>query len=382
MNNNRLIIAAAGSGKTTKIINEALRLDKVARILITTYTEANRDEIITKFQRQHGCVPSNIDVLTWFSFLLKHGVRPYQTTLDSNLEGVKIRFKLVNNQSDVGQSGGKGQFYKVAGKKNVVKYYFTNDYSIYSDKISDFIIETDKKSDGAVFDRLQKLYSHIFIDEAQDLAGWDLEIIKVLSHTLKNFCMVCDPRQTVYMTNHSAKYPKYRGGKIKTFIEEHCGQSRFEIDECSLRRTHRFGEKIAGFSSLLFPDFAASQPCNESKCARNDSHQGIFTIRPDDVEGYLEKYPRVKILRYKESDTSQNEMNIRLAKGLDFDRVLIYPTAKMSNYMKTGEVGCLNNSAKTIFYVALTRARISIAIVHGSEIFNFNGLVSSWMGDE
>ena len=44
---NKLIIAAAGAGKTTYIIHEALKQDK--EVLITTYTEANESEIKKKF---------------------------------------------------------------------------------------------------------------------------------------------------------------------------------------------------------------------------------------------------------------------------------------------------------------------------------------------
>ena len=376
--NNRLIIAAAGSGKTTRIVQEALALEKTANILITTYTEANKDEIIAKFQKRHGCIPNNVDVLTWFSFLLQHGARPYQTILDNNLEGVRIRFDLVNSQSGIRQSGSNGQFYRIASKENVMEYYFSNNYSIYSDKISDFIIETNKKGRGVVFARLKKLYSHIFIDEAQDLAGWDLGVAKELSQTVANLCMVCDPRQAVYRTNPSRKYSNYSEGRIKDFINEHCQQSEFDIDECSLSKTHRFGENIATFSSLIFPDFPAARPCNENGCRHDDRHQGVFKIKSTDVSSYLKKYPGAKILRYRESNPVRNEMNIRLAKGLTFDRVLIYPTNKILNYMKTGKVEYLDNSIRTIFYVASTRARISATIVYDQETCGFDDLVKPW----
>ena len=41
---NKVIIAAAGSGKTTHLINEALRL-RDAVVLITTFTDENEKEI-------------------------------------------------------------------------------------------------------------------------------------------------------------------------------------------------------------------------------------------------------------------------------------------------------------------------------------------------
>ena len=45
--NNKLIIAAAGSGKTTFLVEEALR-QKKGKVLITTYTQANEAEIRKK----------------------------------------------------------------------------------------------------------------------------------------------------------------------------------------------------------------------------------------------------------------------------------------------------------------------------------------------
>ncbi|MFH0906204.1 MAG: UvrD-helicase domain-containing protein, partial [archaeon] len=79
MSNNKLIIAAAGSGKTTFLVNEALK--KEGNVLITTFTEANEAEIKNKIIKIRKCIPSNIIIQTWFSFLLQHGVRPYQDSL-------------------------------------------------------------------------------------------------------------------------------------------------------------------------------------------------------------------------------------------------------------------------------------------------------------
>lgn len=59
---NRLILAAAGSGKTQYIINEAIKITD-AKVLITTYTISNTDEIKKKTHShlrrlntwQHSC---------------------------------------------------------------------------------------------------------------------------------------------------------------------------------------------------------------------------------------------------------------------------------------------------------------------------------------
>ncbi|WP_197062280.1 UvrD-helicase domain-containing protein, partial [Shewanella sp. ZOR0012] len=70
---NKVIIASAGAGKSTFVVSEALKAATSGkRILVTTYTEACRDEIIGKIIKVNGCVPVNLYVITWFSFLIKH----------------------------------------------------------------------------------------------------------------------------------------------------------------------------------------------------------------------------------------------------------------------------------------------------------------------
>jgi DNA helicase-2/ATP-dependent DNA helicase PcrA len=124
--NNRLIIAAAGSGKTTLLVREALKNSKES-ILITTFTQANEEEIRKKFVELNGFVPENVHIQTWFSFLLKHGVRPYQGCLfEDEVRGLL----LVNKQSA-----------EYSKESDVQKHYFTGKNHIYSDKISKFVVK-------------------------------------------------------------------------------------------------------------------------------------------------------------------------------------------------------------------------------------------------
>ena len=78
MNKNELLIA--GTGKTTYLIEEALKI-KNKRVLITTYTINCRNEIESKIINKIGYIPNNIVIQTWFSFLLEHGIRPYKKNI-------------------------------------------------------------------------------------------------------------------------------------------------------------------------------------------------------------------------------------------------------------------------------------------------------------
>ena len=86
---NRLILAAAGSGKTQYIINEAIKITD-AKVLITTYTISNTDEIKKRLIRTcGGSIPGNIVVQTWFSFLLQHGIKPFSPSLfETHIDGI------------------------------------------------------------------------------------------------------------------------------------------------------------------------------------------------------------------------------------------------------------------------------------------------------
>ena len=74
---NRVVIACAGSGKTTRLVKEALT-NRSRRIAIVTYTNNNAKEISKRFGELNSGIPKHVDVVTWFGFLLRECARPYQ----------------------------------------------------------------------------------------------------------------------------------------------------------------------------------------------------------------------------------------------------------------------------------------------------------------
>lgn len=363
MNKNKLIIAAAGSGKTTYLVEIAKKI-KHENVLITTYTEENETEIRRKF---YGRIPSNITIQTWFSFLLQHGVRPYQSVLNDGLHEMKIGFYLTERPSGI-------RFYNRTGQpvywgdRDFFKFYFSKDMKIYSDKISKFIVECNQKTVCEVINRITRIYPNIFIDEIQDLAGWELEILKSLFNSVSKIILVGDPRQVTYLTHHPRKYPKYKDGKIKEFIEyEYNGKKNInvEIDEITLLKSHRNNKWICDFSSKLYPNYPICEPC-ECECCRNyvEDHEGIFLVRKRDVEVYLRKYKPIQ-LRWSSSAEVNPDFrahNFGKSKGLSFERVLIYPTSDMKKWIFDNSYG-LKPETRAKFYLAITRAKYSVGIV-------------------
>ena len=360
MSKNKLIIAAAGSGKTTYLVERAKKI-KDENVLITTYTETNEAEIRNKFK---DCIPRNITIQTWFSFLLQHGVRPYQSIMNNNLHEKKIDFYLTEKRSGLKYYINTQPVYW--GEKDFYEFYFTKDLKIYSDKISKFIIECNKKNNCEIINRIARIYPHIYIDEIQDLAGWELEILKLLFNSKSNILLVGDPRQVTYLTHHSTKYGKYKYGKIKEFIEDKCNNKKKKIcliDETTLQRSHRNNKLICDFSSALYPNYAVCEPCECEECRKETpDHQGVFIVKPDHEKAYCKKY-KPQILLYQKA--KYPDLNYGISKGLGFDRVLIKPTDKIGEYLENGDIGIIDSAeTKAKFYVALTRARYSVGIIY------------------
>jgi putative ATP-dependent endonuclease of OLD family len=362
---NKLVIAAAGSGKTTFLVNQALE-DSSKRVLITTYTENNGAEIRKKIFKAKKCIPSNITVQSWFSFLIQHGIKPHLGSLHDDLveEDLKgLHFSMTS--SSLKRTGG-GRSYRVP-EAQTKRYYLDSGLRVYSDKAAKMAVKIDVNCEGASVNRIAKLFDLICIDEIQDLAGYDLDYIKLLFATESEVLLVGDPRQVTYVTHHENRHNAYRDGRIKEFCENECGggNGEVEVDETTLQDSHRNPQSICEVANKLYPGLSETNACE--CCDRNgqdEGHIGVYLVKPVDITAYLSLYPAT-ILRWdvrKEVEPGYLVANMGESKGQTMDRVLIYPTEPIHLWI-TDHTNDLANGARAKFYVALTRARYSSAIV-------------------
>src|SRR5699024_1626910 len=66
--------------------------------------------------------------------------------------------------------------------------------------------------------RKEQIYSHLFIDELQDYAGWDMETIQLLFNSQISLSSVADYKQATYRTNNSPKIRQYRDANIRDIL--------------------------------------------------------------------------------------------------------------------------------------------------------------------
>lgn len=359
---NKVVIAAAGSGKTTYLVREALKV-KDGNVLITTYTESNEAEIKQKIFEISGHIPQNVVVMTWFTFLITHGVKPFQGgVFDFSVKGML----LVSNRSGLRHHNSVGQPV-YWGENELAKHYFDRDHRIYSDKLAKLVIRCNETSSGNVVDRISRVFRHIFVDEVQDLAGYDLDILAALLGSSARVLLVGDPRQVTYLTHHEAKHRKYADGGLVRFLKEKLPRKiPCEIDEETLNASHRNSAAICDFSSKLYPNMKPSTACTCERCRNQEvDGTGIFIVDRTDYTRYIETYRPVQ-LRDRITSAGVDErfpfMNFGEAKGRGFDRVIILPTEPMLKWAHDVREK-LAPQTRAKLYVAVTRARQSVALV-------------------
>ncbi|MFG3063983.1 UvrD-helicase domain-containing protein [Streptomyces sp. NPDC048231] len=338
--NNLAVLAAAGSRKTQHIVDCVLR-DPTRRVLVTTYTTENMNQLVDRLSAGTGLLPKHVTVMTWFAFLLNQCARPYQSAVLGEV-GLMRGLNFV---------GARNRYIPRSSPK---RYYLDGDGDMFRDGVAAFAYEANRLSDGKVIQRLTEIYDDIHIDEVQDLAGYDLEILDLLLKASTFVTVVGDPRQATFVTNNANKNKRYKGSGIAAWLEK-----RKEICAVENRlESYRCNQAICDFADGLFPDL----PRTTSKNVEITGHDGVSAITPTEVPAYMEKYGPV-VLRWDKRANTQglSAMNFGQSKGCTFDRVLIFPTQPMIKYFRTRDPSQAGDRSK--LYVAVTRAKYSVTFV-------------------
>ena len=363
---NKLFVAGAGCGKTTFIIENALKI-KDKKVLITTYTNNNENSIKNKIIEKNGFIPNNIKVQTWFSFLIQHGAKPY----------LACKFKDINNINGLSFVQGYDKNHPVYKNKSQVKeHYFSKDNKIYSLVLSEFVCKCNELSENKVIIRLENIFDTIFIDEVQDLAGYDFNLLKLLFDSDIKIYLVGDMRQRIYKTNTLNKNSFKNNNKSESYnIQQYIINKKIdncEIDENTLNKSYRNNELICEFSSRLYKDIQPVQSCSTNQ---KTGHDGVFYIKTNEVNKYLSLYSSDRIIQLRDkvnlsTKYINNEypvMNFGKSKGLEYDRVLIFI---VDSFIKILENFGKNSHSeyRAKLYVAITRAKHSVTFVSDKEL--------------
>lgn len=339
-------LSAAGSGKTWGICTEAINLSENLspnkKILIVTYTNKGIDSIKNEIKKNnYGVLHEKIIIKSWFQFLMSDLIKPYQNYI-TDINSIK--------SYDFTQTYG----YKNFNKKGSKSRYINSKGFVLSNYASELATVLNEKTKGLVIDRLERIYSNIFIDEVQDLAGDDITIVNLLFYSKIHITCVGDNKQATYTTHNTRKFKKYTGENIWNFFIEKEKENLITIEKSLISR--RFNKDICDFANKLF--------FNENNMITSmtvtTGHDGVFIIESKNVVDYIEYYSPIA-LKYDKRTKVHTDIsyNFGQCKGCTFDRVLIYPNVPLKDFiLKNKEI---KSPAK--YYVAVTRARYSMTFV-------------------
>ncbi len=342
--NNIVIMAAAGAGKTHDICKEVIENAKTTnkKILITTYTNKGIESIEKEYKKQNnGVIDKNVVILSWFQFLLRELVKTYQSSILNKIN--------IINSIDFNHQYGYINFNSRGTPKH---YMLTN--NILSNTVSEFAIDSNIKSNNKVIQRLGEIYSHIYIDEIQDLAGEDIEILNLLFNSKIQIKCVGDVKQSTYTTYNAKKNKKITGIHLIDFFKEL--ERKGIITLLFNNKTRRCGREICEFSNSICND---KNNRIESDKIYKEENQGVYLLDKKDFENYFKIY-KPTILKFDaKTKIDYDSLNFGQCKGMTFDRVAIFPNKKYKEFLQNGT--SLDSPCK--YYVSATRARYSIVFV-------------------
>lgn len=350
---NEVVFAVAGGGKTESIIQRCTNNPR--RRLVITFTEYGQRELRDRLAAR--CPAPQPEVTGWYGFLIQHFVKPYISDAYPNrkYEGFNYEYNPAPRT-----------------KRGEAKY-FDNKGRIGREGLAYVARLICTNGDNSPIKRLEKIYEEVVIDELQDLAASDLEILELLMNSSIDLYMVGDLRQTVYETTQSdRKNKKFRKtGKLEWYNDK-ARQGLISITEENVN--YRSNQEIVDLANSIFPaSLGFPLARSEQSTSSSIAHAGLFQVAPSMVEDYIARYSPL-VLRWdrragKKFEAFTKIYNFGDVKGTSADHVLIVPTDGLVKFLK-------NNTAieapttQSKIYVAVTRARHSVAFILDSYIIS------------
>lgn len=336
----RVVLAVAGAGKTTYIIDH---LKEDSRALLITYTDNNTRNLKNRIIKKFGYVPESIRVLSYFTFIYTYCLKP--------LYGYELKLKGINFVQQI-----PPQILRT--KKDTREHYIDSFQRIYSNRISKLLIEFRLVPD--VLDRLKRYFDSIYIDEIQDFAANDFNFVCQLSGSETEVVLVGDFYQHTFDTSRDGSTRKSLHDNFKKYCKE-LEKAKYLIDTETLSKSYRCPPEICEFvADKLGINIESHKPTDGTvKFIDNDEY--IDAIFNDD---------NIVKLFYESSNKYQgNTDNWGNVKGLDdFENVCVVLNPTTLKAYKNNTLSSLAPMTKNKFYVACTRTKQNLYFIDQTKL--------------
>ena len=329
-----LILAVAGAGKTTEIINNIKKDDKT---LIITYTENNynilKNNIIKKFKG----IPDNIKIYTYFTFLYRFCFLPLK-------KGFKVKGLDFNSNPN-----------KYIKAKDINYYYNRVIKKMYHNRLakicSDYFIDD-------IIKRIEKYFNYIYIDEIQDFASHDFNLLLNLIKANCNILLVGDFYQHTFDTSRDGNVNSNLYNDYDNYINKiKNSDSNMKVDTVNFLKSKRCSKQVCEFITEYL----------KIKIESYNNHDSI--IREIDDENTIEKIANddnIVKLFYQNSKKydMKNKDNWGNSKGNTYINTCVVLNKNSYEKYKKHKLNELPSSTKNKLYVALSRATNDVYIIN------------------
>lgn len=330
MANSRLILAVAGSGKTSYLLDQ---LDTEQRSLVIAYTNSNISALSSRIVQKFGYHPENITVLSYFSFLYSFCYKPF-LHLKIGAEGINYK-RNPNHYA-----------------KNRERYIDSAN-RLYSNRLAQFISKVGVADD--VCARLSKYFDQILVDEFQDFGGHDFNFLPVLMKADADVVCVGDFFQHTFSTSKDGVVRKNLHKDIGSFSKE-CVDINLELDQDTLSNSYRCSPTVCEFVVQNLGINIASH--------RTDAVDVDFVTDISKIHSLLQDDGIVKLFYQSARKYDCRSKNWGESKGDDdFDSVCVVLNATSLKAFESGTLASLAPITLNKLYVACTRARGNLYFV-------------------
>ncbi len=324
----KLILAVAGSGKTTHIV-KALNLS--ARSLILTYTQNNFESLRRKILDEFGFFPDNIDLNTYFGFLYAFCFKPF-LWLELKAKGVLWKTPPA---------------WTMKIKRTDLRYYFDANNRLYHNRIAK-LLQSQNVLD-LVRQRLEKYYDNLFIDEVQDFAGHDFDFLEGIAKSRLSMAFVGDFYQHTFDTSRDGPVNRSLHADYGAYILRfrHMGLA---LDDLTLNRSWRCSPALCSF---------VSRNLGIQMCSHRSDETKITTVNTED-EGcrILECGRIIKLFYQQHYRYACRSRNWGDSKGSDhYTDVCVVLNKGTFDKFRSNTIRELKPQTRNKLYVACSRAR-------------------------
>lgn len=333
----RVILAVAGSGKTTYIIND---IEIERKSLIITYTRNNFNNIREKIIKKYGYFPNSIKLFTFFEFLYSFCYKPF---LHGKIKAKGLNFKPNNNWY------AKGLSRYIDAKKR-----------LYSNKLSKLFFENKYNTKIEITNRLSKYFDAIYIDEIQDFSGNDFNFLNLIVSSNNQILFVGDFYQHTYSTSYDGNTNKNLHANFENYISQ-LKQMGLTIDTDTLKKSYR--------CSLSTCDFISTNLKIDIESHKEENTPIEIVKGKEDIINIFNNPSIVKLFYQKHYSYDCYSKNWGDSKGEDkYDKVCVVLNNNTQKYFKNEILSKLASTTKNKLYVAISRARSHLYFIEEKKL--------------